>query len=82
MEAAMSLNTRTLSLQSPSSSGLGQSLWAWWEGYWTRRAQAATVALLRGLDDRVLHDIGINRSEIESVVHTRGADRLVRCRAI
>jgi uncharacterized protein YjiS (DUF1127 family) len=81
MEAAMSFNTRALSLQSQASPGLTQSLWAWWEGYWTRRAKRATVALLRGLDDRVLHDIGIDRSEIESVVHGNGTDRLVRCRA-
>jgi uncharacterized protein YjiS (DUF1127 family) len=82
MEATMSSNTRALSLQSQSSAGLAQSLWTRWEDYWTRRAKRATVDLLRGLDDRVLHDIGIDRSEIESVVYGRGADRLVRCRAI
>lgn len=77
----MSLNTRALSLQSRASPGLLQSLRSWWEGYWTRRARLATVALLRGLDDRCLHDIGIDRSEIESVVYGNGTDRLVRCRA-
>jgi uncharacterized protein YjiS (DUF1127 family) len=82
MEATMSLNTRALPLQSPSTPRFAQSLWARWEDYWTRRAKRATVDLLRGLDDRVLHDIGIDRSEIESVVYGKGADRLVRCRAI
>ena len=75
----MSSNSRTLSLQSQPAHGLAQNLWSWWEAYWTRRAKLATVALLRGLDDRVLHDIGIDRSEIESVVYGKGADRLVRC---
>jgi uncharacterized protein YjiS (DUF1127 family) len=78
----MSSNSRTLSLQSQPTHGLAQTLWTWWEGFWTRRAKLATVALLRGLDDRVLHDIGIDRSEIESVVYGKGADRLVRCRSV
>lgn len=78
----MSSNTRTLALQSQPTPGLARSLWAWWENYWTRRAKRATVGLLRGLDDRVLHDIGIDRSEIESVVYGKGTDRLVRCRAV
>jgi uncharacterized protein YjiS (DUF1127 family) len=78
----MSYNSPTLSLQSQPTHGLAQNLWSWWEAFWTRRAKLATVALLRGLDDRVLHDIGIDRSEIESVVYGNGADRLVRCRSV
>jgi uncharacterized protein YjiS (DUF1127 family) len=78
----MSSNSRTLSLQSQPAHGLAQNLWSWWETYWTRRAKLATVTLLRGLDDRVLHDIGIDRSEIESVVYGKGADRLVRYRSV
>jgi uncharacterized protein YjiS (DUF1127 family) len=78
----MSSNSPTLSLQSQPTYGLAQNLWSWWEAFWTRRAKLATVALLRGLDDRVLHDIGIDRSEIESVVYGKGADRLVRCRSV
>jgi uncharacterized protein YjiS (DUF1127 family) len=41
-----------------------------WSRYWTRRAEHAAVALLQGLDDRALKDIGLDRSEIESVVHS------------
>ena len=36
-------------------------------GYLQRRAAASMCEALRGLDDRVLHDIGLDRSEIESV---------------
>src|SRR5262245_57255230 len=40
-----------------------------WCAYWERRARRATVALLQSLDAPTLRDIGINRSEIESVVY-------------
>jgi len=36
-----------------------------------------TRKLLEALDDRTLHDIGIERSEIRSVVETRAADHRV-----
>jgi uncharacterized protein YjiS (DUF1127 family) len=42
-----------------------------WARYWTRRAERATVAVLHALDDRTLKDIGLDRSEIESMVHGR-----------
>ncbi len=77
----MSSSTRTVSIQSGTEEGLAHSLWAWWEAYWTRRAKLATVALLRGLDDRMLHDIGVDRSEIESVVYGKAGERLVRYRS-
>ena len=77
----MSSNTRTLSLQSqrPDAHGLAQKSWSWWEAYWTRRAKRTTVTLLRGLDDRTLHDIGIDRSEIESVVYGKRRRAPGRC---
>jgi uncharacterized protein YjiS (DUF1127 family) len=38
-----------------------------WRSYWRRRAERATLFMLHSLDDRTLKDIGIDRSEIESV---------------
>ena len=38
-----------------------------WRAYRRRRAERATIATLHALGDNVLHDIGIDRSEIESV---------------
>ena len=38
-----------------------------WRSYWRRRAERATLFVLHSLDDRTLKDIGIDRSEIESV---------------
>ena len=39
-----------------------------------RRSRRAAIAQLHALEDRLLHDIGIDRSEIESVVHFAGRD--------
>jgi uncharacterized protein YjiS (DUF1127 family) len=38
-----------------------------WARYWTQRAARATAGVLHTLDDRALKDIGLDRSEIESV---------------
>jgi uncharacterized protein YjiS (DUF1127 family) len=46
-----------------------------WHTYWDWRARRATVEILRSLDSRTLHDIGLSRGEIESVVHGRRGDR-------
>jgi uncharacterized protein YjiS (DUF1127 family) len=46
-----------------------------WQAYWRHRAQRATVRLLQSLDDLALRDIGINRSELESVVHGPPVER-------
>jgi uncharacterized protein YjiS (DUF1127 family) len=40
------------------------------QSYLFRRAVKAAEARLRGLDDRLLSDIGIHRSEIKSVLRT------------
>jgi uncharacterized protein YjiS (DUF1127 family) len=48
-----------------------------WRNYWRRRAARATLQILHALDDRTLKDIGIDRSEIESVVCSAPRERLV-----
>ena len=49
-----------------------------WRRYWEWRARRATVLILSALNERTLHDIGINPSEIESCVYGPGNDRLRR----
>jgi uncharacterized protein YjiS (DUF1127 family) len=51
-----------------------------WRAYLDRRAQRATVRILHSLDARTLRDIGVSRTEIESLVYgrcdrVRGYDR-------
>lgn len=40
-----------------------------WERFWIWRAARATVYILHALDDRTLKDLGMDRTEIESVVY-------------
>ena len=47
-----------------------------WRSYWRRRAECATLFMLQSLDDRTLKDIGIDRSEIGSVVYGGGERRI------
>lgn len=53
--------------------GLG-ILKRWWYAYWDWRTRKATIMILRSLDCRTLHDIGIHPNEIESLVWD-GCDR-------
>jgi len=65
-----------MSVESASQTqGLTAFLKGWWDAYTARRARRATVYLLQSLGDRTLQDIGIDRSEIESVVYGKSGDR-------
>ena len=54
---------------------VGRIFSIWWRSYRVWRNQQLAVAALRRLDNRMLKDLGIDRSEITSVVRTGGRDR-------
>ena len=77
----MAFGTLTTSSAFPSqalSTGLRivQHLRALWRAYWAHRARRASIVLLSSLDDRTLADIGLARTEIESVVREKSRQRL------
>jgi uncharacterized protein YjiS (DUF1127 family) len=47
----------------------------WWAAVRQRRRDRLTRRILESLDDRTLRDIGIDRSEISSLVATRARER-------
>ena len=49
-----------------------------WNAYWDHQARRATAVMLYALSDRTLADIGVDRSEIESLVNSRTEDRRLR----
>lgn len=51
------------------SGRLPVALSAAWERFWIWKAARATVYILHSLDDRTLKDLGMDRTEIESVVY-------------
>lgn len=67
-------------LTAPNSfySRLSEAVTNAWARYWVRRAERATVFVLHSLDERTLKDIGMDRSEIESVVYGQAGDSRVR----
>jgi len=49
-----------------------------WQAFWERRANRAAVVMLQSMDAQTLHDIGVNRSEIEAMVYGAQRDRRYR----
>jgi len=61
-----------------ASQGPGSLLKSWWDAYWRQRAKRTAVLMLHSLDDHCLQDIGVDRSEIESVIYAKPGDRRLR----
>jgi uncharacterized protein YjiS (DUF1127 family) len=47
-----------------------------WSAYWRYKAQRAAVVVLPMLDDRILADIGLTRSDVRAIVLSSKADRV------
>ena len=60
--------------QSSGLHRLGAAVTKAWNGYWDYRANRAAVAMLESMDAQTLHDIGVSRSEIESLVYGRSRE--------
>jgi uncharacterized protein YjiS (DUF1127 family) len=56
----------------------GTALARAWRAYWQRRANRAAMVMLQSLDARALHDIGIDRSQIEWAVYGLQGERRPR----
>jgi uncharacterized protein YjiS (DUF1127 family) len=78
IQSTVSIAGRTDRLTSRAMAAL-QSAWL---GFWQWWSLRATILLLQELDDRMLKDIGIDRSEIESIAHTQGFECLRRYDAL
>ncbi len=63
-----------------SIAGTAAKLTRWRADYAVMRTNRAAVTRLMALDDGMLRDIGVRRSEIESIVHLRGRDETRRQR--
>jgi uncharacterized protein YjiS (DUF1127 family) len=57
------------------AAGIGSLLARGWRAYWDWRIRRTTIFMLRSLDRRMLHDIGVDPSEIESLVCDAGRER-------
>ena len=57
------------------AAGIGSLIARGWRAYRGWRVRRATILILRSLDRRMLHDIGIDPSEIESLVYDAGRER-------
>ena len=56
-----------LSSLGDAAAALGAIVRRAWQHYRQRRQALATCEMLRGLDDRTLHDLGVHRSQIDSL---------------
>ena len=66
----MASMSRVTNLEMPSrAERMSRAVKGAWQRYQARRVQRMTVVTLYALDDRALKDIGMDRSEIESVVY-------------
>jgi uncharacterized protein YjiS (DUF1127 family) len=54
------------------------ALVAAWRAYWQRRANRAGMTMLQSMDAYTLHDLGIDRSEIEHAVNGQHRERRSR----
>jgi uncharacterized protein YjiS (DUF1127 family) len=72
------LTTNTRTAESSRIGRLTAHLQAGWQRFLLRRRLKATMHTLQALDERTLSDIGIDRSEIESLVNSRAAGRRQR----
>jgi uncharacterized protein YjiS (DUF1127 family) len=70
MEMIMSTMSGTVVRRSNAVGGLlatvGAAAKSWWGAYIAGRLQRATIAELKSMSDRELHDIGLTRSQIEA----------------
>ncbi|MEQ1611500.1 MAG: DUF1127 domain-containing protein [Hyphomicrobiaceae bacterium] len=70
--------THSRATETSAAGRLAARFKAGWQTYLLRRRLKATVFTLQGLDDRTLSDIGLDRSEIESVVRSKSHERRQR----
>jgi len=71
--------SQALTRAEQSRPGLAAQIRGWgrrrWDAYRQQKRYRTTVRTLSGLDDRTLHDIGLERSEIQSYAVRGGEDR-------
>ena len=73
-QSTLSLDGRTGRLTVRAVAALQRA----WIGFWRWWIQRVTIRRLQELDDHLLKDIGVDRSEIDSIAHTKGIERMRR----
>jgi uncharacterized protein YjiS (DUF1127 family) len=82
----------TIPLKTRTASAAHRALWAWWPavshasyGWLHRRRVRATARILHALDDALLRDLALDRSEVQSVaaeVHGSASGQRRHARAV